>query len=77
MGNVTLTIDDDLLRRARLRALNDGTSVNAVVREYLQSYAGSAAVTEARRRVVELSRASGSGSGPSGRTWSRDDIHER
>jgi predicted HicB family RNase H-like nuclease len=40
MGNLTLTIDDDLLRRARIRALEQGTSVNSLVREYLRHVAG-------------------------------------
>ena len=35
MANLTITIDDELLRRARLRALEQGTSVNALLRDYL------------------------------------------
>ncbi|SVA38362.1 uncharacterized protein METZ01_LOCUS91216, partial [marine metagenome] len=30
MGNLTLAIDEDILRRARVRAADQGTSVNAV-----------------------------------------------
>ena len=40
MANLTLKIDEDLLRRARIRALERATSVNAVVREFLEGYAG-------------------------------------
>lgn len=40
MTEVTLKIDDEVLKRARIRALERGTSVNAVVRDYLASYAG-------------------------------------
>lgn len=40
-ANLTVVIDDDLLLRARKRALAAGTSVNALLREYLQDYAGS------------------------------------
>jgi len=47
MANLTLTIDEDALRRARIRALEHGTSVNAVVREFLESYAGSEREREA------------------------------
>ncbi len=39
--NLTITVDDEVLRRARIRALSQGTSVNAVLREVLESYAGS------------------------------------
>lgn len=40
MANPNITIDDDLLRRARIRALEQGTSVNAILREYLTAFAG-------------------------------------
>ena len=35
MTNLTLTIDEHLLRKARILALGQGTSVNAMVRDYL------------------------------------------
>lgn len=41
MANLTISIDDDLLERARIRALETGTSVNALLREYLEGFAGS------------------------------------
>ena len=41
--NLAITIDDETLRRARIHALSQGTSVNAVLREFLESYAGSEA----------------------------------
>jgi predicted HicB family RNase H-like nuclease len=31
MANLTITIDDEILRRARLRALEQETSVNSLV----------------------------------------------
>jgi hypothetical protein len=40
VSNLTLTIDKDVLRRARIRAIEQNTSVNAVVCEFLESYAG-------------------------------------
>lgn len=36
MTNLTLTIDDTLLRKARIKALERGTSVNAMVREFIE-----------------------------------------
>ena len=77
MPNLTLAIDADLLQRARIRAVREGTSVNAVVRDYLRAYAGSAEVSEARRHLVELSRGASAGSGRRGRQWTRTDLHER
>ena len=35
--NLTLSIDDALLKKARLAALERDTTVNALVRSYLQS----------------------------------------
>ena len=63
MGNLTLAIDEDILRRARVRAADQGTSVNAVVRELLGGYAAIDRTTSARRRLVALSVSSSSGSG--------------
>lgn len=77
MANLTLTLDDRVLLRARQRALEHGTSVNALVRGYLESYAGTDSSAAVGQRVVELAaRASGS-SGPDGRSWTRDDAHGR
>ena len=74
--NLTITVDDELLRRARIRALSQGTSVNAVLREFLESYAGSDAEVAARSRLAELARSSTASSGPDGRSWRRGELYE-
>lgn len=75
MTNVTLTVDEDILRRARIRALQQGTSVNSLVREYLARVAGE---SEAAEGINEFfSAVAGSGAGSGGRTWTRDELHER
>lgn len=38
MANLTITVDEEVLKQARLRALKEGTSVNRVLRERLESY---------------------------------------
>ncbi len=63
MTNLTLAIDDDLLHRARVRAAEQGTSVNAVVRDLLVAYSAADRVEAARRRLVALSVSSAAGSG--------------
>ena len=73
--NLTITVDDELLRRARIRALTQGTSVNAVLRKFLESYAGSDAEAAARSRLARLARASSASSGPEGRSWTRNDVY--
>ena len=77
MANLTITIDERLLKRARMRALEDGTSVNALLRAYLERYAGSADAAEALGGFVRLARRSAATSGPRGRTWTRDELHDR
>lgn len=77
MANLTLTIDDEVLARARRRAAANDTSVNAMVREYLTSYAGDDDAMAARRELIRLAEASAGSSGPNGRSWTRDELYER
>lgn len=77
MANLTITIDDRLLKQARMRALEDGTSVNALLRAYLERYAGVGDTAEALNGFARLASRSGATSGRGGRTWTRDDLHDR
>ena len=47
MANLTLSLDDTLLRRAREAALRENTSVNSLVRDFLSR------TVEARSRRLE------------------------
>lgn len=38
MSNLTISVDDELIKRARVRAIQQGTSLSAKVREFLQQY---------------------------------------
>lgn len=76
MANLTLTLDDDVLRRARIRALEQGTSVNAIVREQLTRFA-EADADAALDSFLASAAESDASSGPAGRSWSRDELHER
>ena len=38
MSNLTLSIDHQLIKQARVRAIQQGTSLSAKVREFLQQY---------------------------------------
>ena len=77
MANLTLSIADDLLRTARIRALEQGTSVNAVVREYLTTFAGRRTAPQAVKEFLELSDEVRATSGPDGRTWTREELYDR
>lgn len=38
MSNLTVAVEDQIVKRARMRAIAQGTSVSAKVREFLQGY---------------------------------------
>ncbi len=76
MANLTIVIEGDTLKRARMRALEEGTSVNAVVRDYLVDYAGMKAKKD--RAINDLLRLSQRAKTRRGnRQWTREDLHER
>lgn len=76
MANLTITVDEEVLKRARVRATEQGTSVNAVLRDYLEQYAGTRSAQEqALSNLLALSARARSRRGR--RTWSREDLHER
>jgi len=76
MANLTLKIDDKLLRRARIRALEQGTTVNELVRTYLSQYAVPRADRmRAFRRFLEIAEEARASSG--GRKMKRDALHDR
>ena len=77
MSNLTLSIDDTLLKRARIRALEEGTSVNAVVREFLTAYAGGDPTEPAILRFIERATQFPASSGSEGRSWTREGLHDR
>lgn len=75
MANLTLSLDDALLQRAREAALREHTSVNALVRDYLTQY-----VDEKGRRLAALDTLdalAAKSTSRSGKRWSRDELHDR
>jgi hypothetical protein len=77
MTNLTLTIDEDLLKQARIRALERDTSVNALVRGYLEDFVGRSPHRADMAEFMELTESVHAGSGPGGRSWTRDELYER
>ena len=73
--NLTLQLDEDVIRRARIVAAKRGTSVSALVARELDGLVEQdARHEEAWRRAGELMR----GAGPrGGRSWRRDELHDR
>ncbi len=76
MANLTITLDDELLRRARMRALEQDTSVNALLRDYLEAFAATGTTwDQSTDAILQLSARSRSARGD--RRWTREEIHER
>lgn len=76
MANVTLAIDDDLLRSARKVAIDRDTTVNQLVREFLDNLVRQASGQEAAaERLLRMMDEKPLSVGP--RTWGRDEIYER
>jgi hypothetical protein len=71
--NVTLSIDEQLVERARKRADALGKSLNQLIRDYLQKLAGG---DDPERSIEEFQRLSGKGHSRGWR-FNRDEIHER
>ena len=73
--NVTLSIDDDVLQRARSKAEIMGTSVNQLIRDYLEQWSGK---VDLEADAAEFERLSRLARGDSrGWKFNREELHER
>ena len=76
MKNITLSIDEDVVRTVRRYAAERGSTVNALVREFLTGLAHREdRARKARRRIRQLSEQSTAQVGS--RSWTREELHER
>ncbi len=76
MANLTLTIEDETLKRARIKALVHGTSVNALVRAYLGEYTGVGQEESGILAFLAFTEQHPAGQEGSGRTWTREELYE-
>ena len=53
MKNITVSVDDDVHRSARIRAAERGISVSAAVREFLIRWAGEETEFDRRKRLQD------------------------
>ena len=53
MKNITVTLPDDVYRRARMKAAERDTSVSALVRDYLVSFAIEESDFERKKRLQD------------------------
>ena len=76
MKNITLAIDEKLLKEVRKYAAEHDTSVNAIVREKLaEVVAPKKRIADALKRMEMIADEAGMEVGPI--TWKRDDIYDR
>lgn len=72
LKNITLSAEEDLIARARERAVEDNTTLNAEFRRWLEKYADQVRDGEAYDRLMaRLDYVS------SGGKFSRDELNER
>lgn len=77
MANLTITVGEETVKRARIRALEEGTSVNALLREYLEEYSGVRRERqEAWRKIQEIAKNSKFSSGGKGLP-KREELYDR
>jgi plasmid stability protein len=74
--NLTISIDEKFIRKARVRAINEGISVSARIREFLAVYAeGENRQQSAARNFIASARRSKANS--EGVAWTRADAYDR
>lgn len=76
MKNITISVSDDVYRKARIRAAELDTSVSALVRGFLEQVTEKESEFERRRRLQQEVLAS-IGQFRAGDRLSRDEAHER
>lgn len=71
--NITLSIDEQIVERARAKLRATGKSVNDEIREHLRYVAGDA---DLEGDIEFLENTSGLGNAEPGWKWNRDEIYE-
>jgi hypothetical protein len=83
MGILTITVDDETLRKAELRAKREGSSVDKLLSECLLRYSGagseSSTLSPEQEALLKdfLERSEKATSRRGNRQWTRDELHER
>ena len=76
MTNLTIALDEAIVRKARIRAIHEGTSVSAKVREFLADYARETDRQQAAGQAF-IAAARRSKANSEGVRWSREDAYDR
>ena len=76
MANLTIAIDPETLKKARLRATREGSTVNKLLREFLESYVDTRNEQVSAVRRYDCAREKDH-SGHVGKRWTRDELYDR
>jgi plasmid stability protein len=78
MKNITVSVDDETYRLARIKAAERGTSVSALVREYLNCLSQNSSQPHKRtlREIIAAIHARGGGLDPRD-NLTREELHDR
>ncbi|MCF8094188.1 MAG: DUF6364 family protein [Desulfobacteraceae bacterium] len=74
--NITLSADEELVKKAREYAARQGTSLNRMIREYMEQLASISAADEIAEEFAMLARQEG-GASPDGFVFDREAAHKR
>ena len=74
MTNLTISLDEAIIRKARVRAIHEGTSVSAKVREFLAQYVQEPAGKSVGQAFLD--HAASSAANNQSATWSRGDAYD-
>ncbi|MFW5711642.1 MAG: DUF6364 family protein [bacterium] len=77
MGNITMTLDDELIKRVKKIAVEQDTTLTGMIRGYLMDIArkDEQRTEEIIAELSELMNSNSSEVGPI--SWTRDQLHER
>jgi len=74
--NITLSADKELIRKAREYAAGHGTSLNRMIRQYLEQLVSDEDKESCAREFEQLAKEHG-GSSPEGFVFDREEAHDR
>lgn len=76
MANITLNIDDEVIKKVRKIAIDENSTMTAMIRKFLQSVA-ERENPERERKIALLEKSFNNlGRDMGKRTWTREDLYE-
>ena len=74
--NITLSVDKELVKRAREYAAQHGTNLNQIIREYMKQFSSMSNIEKNAGEFARLAIEQG-GASPTGFVFDREEAHTR